>query len=105
MAGPSDKNKSSFGGEKNPSVSALFQFEKEFSHNHPLFLQKLSETFPELSPQELYICGMIRAKKNSSDIAGIFNIKIASVDNHRYHFRQKIGLKRNQNLEKFLLQL
>ena len=55
MALQSDKNKSSSGGEKNPSGNLLIEFVKKFDREHSHFTKNLLAFSGTLTPQELVI--------------------------------------------------
>jgi PAS domain S-box-containing protein len=64
---------------------------------------KLADNKGRLSPREMEICQMIRADKNSRDIAKALGLTYHTVIVHRKNIRKKLGLnQKRQNLANFI---
>ncbi len=74
------------------------KFDTQFKAAHPEFTKKLLEKYPELSPTELRICLLVRMNLKSEDIARLLCLSERTVENHRNHIRQKMKLKRSEEL-------
>ncbi|MGM9736532.1 MAG: helix-turn-helix transcriptional regulator [Candidatus Cryptobacteroides sp.] len=69
---------------------------------HEDFNQKLSETFPDLTPQERRLATLLRLGFSSKYIATLMNITPKSVEISRYRLRQKLGLGKGDNLVNYI---
>ncbi|KXK52878.1 MAG: tetratricopeptide repeat protein [Chlorobi bacterium] len=67
----------------------------------PTVTARLKERFPALSGKELKICVLLRSGYSTKEIAGILSTSERTVENHRYHIRQKLGLSPEINLGTF----
>jgi tetratricopeptide (TPR) repeat protein/DNA-binding CsgD family transcriptional regulator len=74
------------------------KFDTQFKSAHPEFTKKLIEKHPTLSPTELRICSLVRMNLKSEDIARLLCLSERTVENHRNHVRQKMKLKRSEEL-------
>ena len=77
----------------------------DFSVRHitSFFGVKLADNKARLSPREMEICQMIRADKDSRDIAKALGVTYHTVIVHRKNIRKKLGLnQRRQNLANFI---
>lgn len=67
------------------------------------YVDKIAQVFQTLSPAELRICDMIRRGRASKEIAQFLHISPSTVNRHREHIRQKLGLiNKNKNLATYL---
>ena len=69
---------------------------------HEDFNAKLSENFPDLTPQERRLATLLRLGFSSKYIATLMNITPKSVEISRYRLRQKLGLDKGSNLVNFI---
>ena len=69
---------------------------------HEDFNAKLSENFPDLTPQEKRLATLLRLGFSSKYIATLMNITPKSVEISRYRLRQKLGLDKGSNLVNFI---
>ena len=69
---------------------------------HEDFNAKLSENFPDLTPQERRLATLLRLGFSSKYIATLMNITSKSVEISRYRLRQKLGLEKGSNLVNFI---
>ena len=69
---------------------------------HEDFNAKLSENFPDLTPQERRLATLLRLGFSSKYIATLMNITPKSVEISRYRLRQKLGLEKGSNLVNFI---
>lgn len=72
---------------------------------HEDFNQKLSEAFPDLTPQEKRLATLLRLGFSSKYIATLMNITPKSVEISRYRLRQKLGLGKGDNLVNYIKSL
>lgn len=66
------------------------------------FEQSLNYHFPNLTNYEIELAGLLIEYNNSKIISQKLNISPASVNTARYRIRKKMGLKKSQDLIKFL---
>ena len=69
---------------------------------HEDFNAKLSENFPQLTPQERRLATLLRLGFSSKYIATLMNITPKSVEIGRYRLRQKLGLSKGDNLVNYI---
>ncbi|HSD93793.1 MAG TPA: PAS domain S-box protein [Syntrophales bacterium] len=70
------------------------------------FASKLSSEFLSLTPKELRVADLIKEGKTTKEIAEFMNVSPATVEIHRYHIREKLGLSRKKtNLRTYLSSL
>ncbi len=78
------------------------EFETHFTQVHPGFYQRLYEKHPALTSYELRICAFLRMNLNTKEIAAITGRSPKSIEVARSRIRQKLNLKRDDNLSSFL---
>ncbi|OPY70367.1 MAG: cyclic-di-GMP phosphodiesterase [Syntrophorhabdus sp. PtaU1.Bin050] len=70
------------------------------------FMQKMITMYPNLTPAEIKVTNLIKEGKTAKEIAGIFGISVSSINSHRQHIRNKLGLANQKtNLRVYLLSL
>ena len=70
------------------------------------FLQRLTSSYFDLTPQEIQVAGLVKDGKMTKEIAEFLNISTSAVDFHRKNIRKKLGLKsKKANLRSHLLSL
>lgn len=80
-------------------------FETNLNQIHKEFIANLSASFPNLTPKDIRLCIYLKMNLSSKEIAPMMNISFRGVELHRYRLRKKIGLKKEENLTKFLLNI
>lgn len=79
---------------------------KEFESINPTFFSKLKEmSNDKLTPLELKHCAYLRLQLNTKEIAAAFYIEPKSVRVSKYRIKQKIGLDKDTDLDRFLQEL
>lgn len=63
------------------------------------FYSKLTNSYPNLSKNEIRICSLIRLKIESRSIATLQNITLASLNTSRYRLRKKLNLSEDTDLD------
>lgn len=67
------------------------------------FGHKITEKSIKLSPREIEICNMIKARLTSKEIAGLLDVSYQTIDKHRKNIRSKLRInKKSVNLTSFL---
>lgn len=77
-------------------------FQKHFVEVHPDFFVKLSTNFPSISQNELKLLAYIRMKMSNKEVAALLNSTPKSVEMSRYRLKKKIGLRAEDNLDKWV---
>lgn len=78
------------------------EFEVRFQNVYTGFYKKLSDKFPDLTPNELRLCAFLRLNMSTKDIAAITYQSHNSIDTARFRLRKKLGLSKEDNLITFL---
>ncbi len=78
------------------------QFEAQFTSVHPEFRKLLIQKYPELTPQEVRVCQLLRVGMKSFEVAKLICISERGVESHRANIRKKLALKTEQSLTSFL---
>lgn len=90
---------------KGDSQKIWKDFELSYSEVHEEFFEKLKSIGPELTPNEIKICSLIRLNMSTKEIAGITHRTPGRIDNIRSVIRKKINLDQEINLTNFLRNL
>lgn len=86
---------------KDPTDSWL-EFEHRFNEVNNQFYVKLNNQFPNLSPNEVRLCALLRLNMSTKEISSITHQSIQSITMARYRLRKKLQLNTNVNLVTFL---
>lgn len=87
------------------SSSILDEFETRFTGVYEAYYGKLKNLAPELTPNELRICALMRLNISTKEIALLTNRTIGTVDNTRSSIRKKLKMDEETNLQEFLLNI
>lgn len=79
------------------------QFARHFDEVHSNFLKRISETFPQLKPNDHRLCAYLRMNLSTKEIAHLLNLSVRGVEASRYRLRKKINLDTNTNLTEFMM--
>ena len=80
-------------------------FEEAFNNADKEFLQKIKNSHPNLTNNDLKLCAYLRLNLSSKDIAPLLNISLRSVEIKRYRLRKKMNLTHNEGLTDYVLSL
>lgn len=81
------------------------EFEVRFQQVHKDFYQKLSEQYPDLTPNETKLCAFLRLNMTTKDISAITFQSVKSIQVARARLRKKMDISRDENLVSLLQQL
>jgi DNA-binding CsgD family transcriptional regulator len=73
-----------------------------FNSVNSAFFNKLKDSYPELSPNDLKFCAYLRLNLSSKEMAQLMNVTIKAIEVGRYRLRKKLKLKPETNLFEFL---
>ena len=80
-------------------------FNKYFESINKNFNTRIKQAYPDISPNDLKICALIKLNLSIKEMAGILNISPDSVKTARYRLRKKLQLNTEDNLTEFILNL
>jgi tetratricopeptide (TPR) repeat protein len=80
-------------------------FNSHFESINKNFYTRIKQAFPDVSPNELKICALIKMNLSIKEMASILNISPDSVKTARYRLRKKLQLNTEDNLTDFILSL
>ncbi|NOQ91346.1 MAG: LuxR family transcriptional regulator [Flavobacteriaceae bacterium] len=80
-------------------------FEDAFNNADKHFLDKVKNSHPNLSPNDLRFCAYLRLNLSSKEIAPLLNISVRSVEIKRYRLRKKMNLAHDENLINHILEI
>lgn len=82
------------------------EFEAQFNETNPDFLKRLTERFPDLTPNEIKMCIFLRLNLRTKEISVITQQSIKSIEVARTRLRKKLGLDNTStNISLFLGQV
>lgn len=80
-------------------------FDSHFESINKHFYTRLKTLYPDISPNDLKICALIKMNLSIKEMAGILNISPDSVKTARYRLRKKLQLNTEDNLTDFILNI
>lgn len=80
-------------------------FNNFFIEVNPNFYTKLSQQYPEITPQELKQAALLKMNLSTKEAASVLNIAPQSVKMARHRLKKKINLSSEQDLGSFLRQI
>lgn len=80
-------------------------FQQNFDLIHQNFFRNLRSRYPELTATDLKFCALLRLNLNTKEIAKLTNLTIRGVEGARYRLRKKLGIRIDQSLTEFLIDL
>jgi len=66
------------------------------------FYTRLKQAYPDISPNDLKICALIKLRLSIKEMASILNISPDSVKTARYRLRKRLGMNTEDNLTDFI---
>ena len=92
--------------KRNSAAEIWDEFEIRFKQVYHSFYENLLHRFPELTPNELKICALLRLNFSTKEICQLTGQRPSSLDVARYRLRKKLGLANSPvNLVTFLSQV
>jgi tetratricopeptide (TPR) repeat protein len=79
------------------------QIKLHFEKVHPTFFDKLRETFPDLSINELKLCAYTKLQFSGKEIGQLLNINHTSVQMARYRLKKKMRLAEEVSFNDYIL--
>ncbi len=78
-------------------------FQSNFDRIHENFFRDLKTNYPELTPNDLKFCALLRLNQSSKEIANMMNISVKGVEVARSRLRKKFGIAPEESLVGFLI--
>ena len=78
------------------------EFELRFEQEHEKFRHTLKSLHPDLTPNELKLCTLLRLSMSSKEISEITGQSVRALETARSRMRSKLGLNRSDNLVQYL---
>lgn len=88
--------------QSNTDMVSWEEFEVRFQQVYTDFYKRLTDSFPDLSPNEIRLCAFFRLNMTSKEIAAITYQSLNSIKVGRYRLRKKLGLSKEENLVSYL---
>lgn len=79
-------------------------FQANFDLIHENFFRNLRTQYPDLTPNDLKICSLLRLNLTTKDVANFLGISPRGVEIARYRLRKKLHLPTDKNLVDFLIE-
>lgn len=80
-------------------------FLSNFDRIHENFFRTLKDKYPELTPNDLRFCALLRLNMPTKEIAQFLNISVRGVETARYRLRKKLHLAQEESLTEFMIEL
>jgi tetratricopeptide (TPR) repeat protein len=80
-------------------------FKVHFEQVHESFFENLRQQYPDLTPNDMKLCALLRLNFPTKKIATMLDISYDSAKVARYRLRKKLGLPTDQSLSPFLASL
>lgn len=89
-----------------PQRACLEEIERQLREMTSPFLQRLSQAYGDLTPQEIRVAEAVKNGRTTKEIAALLCLSVKTIDYHRNNIRRKLGLgRRSPNLRAFLMTL
>lgn len=79
------------------------QFQLNFGQVHQRFSARLHQQYPQLSPNDIRLCCLIKINMTNREIASIQNISVGAVEKSKYRLKKKLGLDKEEDLNTYIL--
>jgi DNA-binding CsgD family transcriptional regulator len=83
----------------------LVDFQNRFVGVYEIFYEKLKQIAPDLTPNDMILCAMLRLNYTSKEIAYLTNRTVRTIENNRSVIRRKLHLDTEANLQQYILNL
>ena len=68
-------------------------------------MQRLRETYPQLTSRDIKLCAYLRMNLNSKEMAALMGLSLRGIEDLRYRVRKKMELDTTLNLAEFILSM
>jgi len=88
--------------EQQNSDKCWEEFETRFQEIHRRFYQKLHDSFPGLTPNDVKLCALLKMGMNTKEMCSVTFQSVRAVEAARLRLRKKLELANGENLGVFL---
>lgn len=78
------------------------EFNLYFNEVDQHFLDRIMESHPELTKNDLRMCSLLRMNLSTKEIASLLNISVRAVEQSRYRLKKRLGLEKTNDLSKYI---
>lgn len=79
------------------------RFSRSFDQVHQDFIKRIKNSYDQLTANDLKLCAYLRMNLSTKEIAPLLGISVRGVEISRYRLRKKLDLKKEQNLNEFMI--
>jgi len=88
--------------EQQNSDKCWEEFETRFQEIHRNFYQKLHDSFPGLTTNDVKLCALLKMGMNTKEVCSVTFQNVRAVEAARLRLRKKLDLANGENLGVFL---
>lgn len=81
------------------------QFTNQFIEMNPDFYKNLTQSYSNLTKNDVRLIALLKMKFDSNTIASLLNISLEGVKKARYRLRKKLNMSSDENLENHIMSL
>lgn len=78
-------------------------YHKNFDLIHKNFFRNLRKQYPNLTPNDLRFCALLRLNLSTKDIAQFTNLTVRGIETARYRLRKKLSIPEGKSLVDFFI--
>lgn len=78
-------------------------YHKNFDLIHKNFFRNLRKQYPNLTPNDLRFCALLRLNLSTKDIAQFTNLTVRGIETARYRLRKKLAIPEGKSLVDFFI--
>lgn len=80
-------------------------FLQRFEAVHQGYQKKVTEAYPDITPNDLRLMALIKMHLSPKEIASILNLSNEGIKKARYRLRKKLGIETAESLDEFVVRL
>ena len=80
------------------------EFNLYFNQVDQNFIQALLKKHPQLTKNDLRMCTLMRINLSTKEIASLLNVSVRGVEQGRYRLKKRLGLKKEEDLMKYVIE-
>lgn len=79
-------------------------FQSNFDRIHENFFRNLKTQYPNLTPNDLRLCALLRLNLSTKDICNVMNLSIRGIEGARLRLRKRLNIPPDKNLVDFMIE-
>ena len=79
-------------------------FQSNFDRIHENFFRNLKTQYPNLTPNDLRLCALLRLNLSTKDICNMMNLSIRGIEGARLRLRRRLNIPPDKNLVDFMIE-